>query len=372
MYLSPLEIQQLLSKEDLSQNENHAIGILVKSIEQQLNKHYKINSEIHRGHPITTLEDNYYALNYHKNEITLTSKYTKYINKKEILRTQMSSVIPSLLRHYKENEVKENKLWICPGKVYRRDVRDKTHIGEPHQCDIWYLTKEIKVREDLLDLVKIIISLIETSIGKEKGNIKWRYNETEHNYTDDGIEVEIYHNGVWLEVLECGLIGQHILKEHGLEGYHGLALGLGLERLVMIIKSIVDIRVLYSEDKRIKEQLIHLKKYKEVSKQPSMKRDLSIAVCDSVLIEELTEKILSNVTDNVKEKIESIELLNETNYENLNNIAIDRLGIIPNQKNMLIRIVVRDLTRSLMNEEANTIYTTIYQIIHEGEKGYIS
>lgn len=393
MYLNETELTRLLNKKDLTQENTHAIGILVGKIADTLSLHYNTQAQIKRGSPIVSLEDNYYSLNYDKNEITLSSRYTKYLNENLILRTQMSSVIPSLLREYKSNIELDNielnntnQLWLCPGLVYRRDVRDKTHVGEPHQLDIWYLTKEVKTREDLLDLVKTLIGLIEDLINTnlqakakakakdlkkvKETKIKWRYNETSHNYTDNGIEVEIYHNGVWLEILECGLISQNLLKNHGLEGYGGLALGLGLERLVMILKNISDIRTLYSEDIRIKDQLKNLNLYKEVSIQPSIKRDLSVAVDNDLLIEELIEDLLSQVEEGLQEKIESISLVNETHYKDLPQVAIDRLGLLDNQKNMLIRIVLRDLSKSLTSEKANEIYTIIYEKIHKGSNGY--
>lgn len=381
MYLNENELTKLLTKKDLTQDNTHAIGILLSKIAETLSLHYNTNAKIERGNPLVSLEDNYYALNYDKNEITLSSRYTKYLNENTILRTQMSSVIPSLLRQYKANIELDstNQLWLCPGLVYRRDVRDRTHVGEPHQLDIWYLTQQVKTREDLLDLVSTIIGLIENLINSnskdksknsKKAKIKWRYNETSHNYTDNGIEVEIYHNGVWLEILECGLISQNLLKNHGLEGYSGLALGLGLERLVMILKAISDIRTLYSEDSRIKDQMKNLNLYKEVSLQPSIKRDLSIAVDNDLLIEELIEDLLSQVDESLHEKIESISLVNETYYKDLPQVAIDRLGLLDNQKNMLIRIVLRDLSKSLTSEEANEIYTIIYDKVHKGSNGY--
>ena len=111
---------------------------------------------------------------------------------------------------------------------YTEEIRDKTHVGEPHQLDVWYLTKK-KNRQDLLELVTLVISVIEK---EKKQKIVWRYNETSHNYTDDGIEVEIYYKGKWLEILECGLISQSLLDRHNLSKHGGLALGMGLADLL--------------------------------------------------------------------------------------------------------------------------------------------
>lgn len=361
---SKKEIDVLLAKKDYTTDSQHAIGILVDEIQQALKKHYQITPTIQRGNRIVSIEDNYYALGYSQSEATLSSVYTRYIDNTTLLRTQMSSTIPSLLDSYVKAGVNSNVLWMCPGIVYRRDVRDRTHVAEPHQLDIWYLKNESCSREDLLELVSLIIHIIETHTQKK---IQWRYNETNHHYTDNGIEVEIYYQNRWLEILECGLIGQTLLSNYGLKGYSGLALGLGLERLVMLIKDIDDIRILLSQDEKILAQLQNLKKYKKVSNQPIAKRDLSLAVSVDMSIEHLTEKIL-NLVDS--EDIEEILLITETQYINLPEIARIRLGMNERQKNMLIRIVLRNLTQSISNEKANAMYTTIYNIAHEGKGGY--
>lgn len=365
MYLNKNEIESIIQKRDLTEDKEHCINIVIEKIKEELNKIYSIVPTIEKGNKIVSLNDNYYELGYDSKEVTLSNRYTKYIDKDTILRTQMTSVIPSLLKNYSQDQ---NKLWICPGIVYRRDIRDKTHVGEPHQMDIWYLTKEKQSRDDLLNLVSIIISVIEYY---KKVKIKWRYNETSHHYTDDGIEVEIYYKNQWLELLECGLIARNLLEKNNLTSYSGLALGLGLERIVMIIKDIEDIRLLYSEKIEIKNQLKNLNKYKQVSNQPAIKRDLSIAIDKNINEEEITELILSTLNTETHKIIESISIIAETYYENLPKIAIERLGINQNQKNLLIRIILRDLEKTLTNTQANLIYNKIYEKIHQGSLGYL-
>lgn len=363
-YISEKIKCELLNKEDLSTNKSHAIGILVNEIKVVLEKEYSLNTNIEYGERIVSVDDNYINLGYQKTEVTLSERYTKYISENEMLRTQMSSVIPSLLRNYKKDG---DKLYLCPGIVYRRDVRDKTHVGEPHQMDIWLLTKKLQTRNDLLNLVGLIISVIEKNL---KQKVEWRYTETSHNYTDDGIEVEINYKGKWLEVLECGLISKQILKNHDLVEYSGLALGMGLERLVMIIKNIEDIRVLYDKRKEVISQMSNLNKYKIVSKQPATKRDLSIAVDSKLNEEEITELIMLNLDTNLSVLIEEIKVLAETDYEVLPDIAKERLGIKEMQKNVLLRIILRDLVSSISSEDANLVYSKIYEEIHAGEAGY--
>ena len=56
---------------------------------------------------------------------------------------------------------------------------------------------------------------------------------------------------------------------------YGWALGMGLDRIVMTLKDIPDIRYLRSTNPKIAQQIQDLAKYQEVSNQPAIQRDMS-------------------------------------------------------------------------------------------------
>lgn len=60
--------------------------------------------------------------------------------------------------------------------------------------------------------------------------------------------------GKWLEVLGCGVIQDGVMENAGRKGEIGWAFGLGLERLAMVLFSIPDIRLFWSEDIRFSTQ----------------------------------------------------------------------------------------------------------------------
>jgi phenylalanyl-tRNA synthetase alpha chain len=64
--------------------------------------------------------------------------------------------------------------------------------------------------------------------------------------------------------------------------------------------------------------------------------------------------------------VESIEVLAETPYSALPPAARDRLGIGRPQKNVLLKLVIRDLERTLTSEEANRLRDEVYAALHEG------
>ena len=49
--------------------------------------------------------------------------------------------------------------------------------------------------------------------------------------------------------------------------------------------------------------------------------------------------------------------------------AIERLGLLPGQENVLLRVVLRDCSRSITTAEANALYAKIQSALHEGAPG---
>jgi phenylalanyl-tRNA synthetase alpha chain len=356
-------LKRSLAIKDLTDSTNgkHAINIMLEEIQNKIESHYNLKSRLIRKNPIVSKSENYDRLYYPEDTVTKSSRYTRWVDKDHLLRTHTSSMIPEILTKIDQDDI----LLICPGLVYRRDEVNKTHIGEPHQVDIWRITKsKIHNRESLLNLVEIVVNVI-------LPNCEWRYNETSHYYTKDGIEVEVLINGEWIEILECGEVLPKLLDDSNLDSsiYSGLAMGIGLDRAVMLKKGIKDIRILRSENERISKQMMDLNPYKEVSLLPAIIRDLSVAV-EKDLDKELLGDIIRNIMGEDQKTIEEIKIKSETNYYDLPLHVRERLGMKENMKNILLRIVLRSLDKNLTNEEANEIYTKLYKEIHLGSVGY--
>src|SRR5580658_5259409 len=142
-------------------------------------------------------------------------------------------------------------------------------------------------------------------------------------------------------------------------------MGLGLDRIVMLRKGIDDIRLLRSEDARVARQMNDLEPYRPVSSMPPVRRDLSIVVPLAMTAEELGDRVRAALHERA-ESIESIDVVSETPWESLPLAARSRLGLTPSQKNVLLRIVVRDLARTLTHTEANALRDAVYAAVHEG------
>jgi phenylalanyl-tRNA synthetase alpha chain len=366
--MSPRKAKDSLAILDLTDSKNgiHAINIVVEKIKKALERKYEETDIVElRSDPIVSVKENYDDLLIPDDNLGRSSRYTRYVSRDTILRTHTSAILPRWLKEEARKEIKD-KTVVLPGICYRRDVVDKTHCGEPHQMDVWRIKKGDPrlSRNNLIHLIEVILE--STIPGKT-----YRANETNHPYTINGIEVEILVNGEWLEVLECGEVHPQIIINAGLDpkDYSGLALGMGLDRIAMIIKEIDDIRVLRSEDPRIKKQMKNLEKYVPVSDQPPTKRVLSYSASNDKTEEDICEEVIAALGEK-SVYIEEIHY-SEVLYQDLPEKAKERLGILPSQKNIVVTLTFRSLEGTLERKRVNDWMQILYPKLNEGQKGYM-
>lgn len=364
-HLTKEELKRDLEVRDLSDSTQgeHCMQLIMNEVIDALKEYWNCPVTIYRESPIVTVKDNYDRLGIDKESVLRSEVYTRYVDDDHVLRTMASVMVPRGLESIKDN-IKPNRLLACVGLVYRRDQIDRIHNGVHHQMDLWY-TSEIPVTEkDMQDMINIIVRVV---TGKE--NSEYISIPKVHPYTIDGREIDVMVDGKPLEILECGLTNPRILKENGCEGKYGLALGLGLERILMVRKNIKDIRLLRSTNSKVECQMHDLLPYNEVSSMPPVIRDLSVVVDKNLDIELLGDMVRESGVDT--HIIEEVKILSETNYEDLPEIAKERLGIEKHEKNILVRIVLRSLERTLTNTECNEYRDIIYKHISTKE-GYLN
>lgn len=374
MYIQPISKEALnryLAIPDLTQSATpHALRMIYEKITDYMRStHPESDVQIHRKSPIVTTEDNYDNLLIAKDNISRSSTYTHYVDKTHILRTHTSAHLPGILRELSQRDDWEDVVILLPGLAYRRDVSDKKHVSEVHMLEMWRIVKDSArrpiVKDDLLAVVKGVAATAAPG---------WqlRIENSPHPYTNQGIEVNAVNGKRDIEILECGLIKDAILSNSGLDPktHSGWALGMGLDRLVMTLKDIPDVRYLRSTNPRIAEQMTNLEPYEEVSNQPAIKRDMSYSVPTAYVEEDISSDIRGALKDKI-DTLEEVEILSETPYDSLPAIARERLGCQPGQKNVLVRVTLRHLEKSITNEEANAIYEQVYKGVNKGTAGYL-
>src|SRR3984885_14260138 len=94
--------------------------------------------------------------------------------------------------------------------------------------------------------------------------------------------------------------------------------------------------------------------YRHVSPMPPITRDLSIAVSSGDDEETLGDRVRDALGADAS-CVEEVRVLSATACRLLPASAIGRLGAKPGQKNLLVRVVLRDLEKTLTNEAANDL-----------------
>ncbi len=276
--LSPEQLARDLAVRDLSDPSQgtHAVQLVLERAVHALTDRWGSEVEVrwHRGERIVPVADNYDLLGYDPADVTRDARYTRYVDQQRMLRSHSSALIPGALRALAQSPA-DDILLVCPAVVYRRDAIDRLHTGTPHQLDLWRISRRTALTE--ADLRAMVATIVDALLPDAAHHLDPRV----HPYTLQGQQVDVRTPDTreWVEVAEGGLAHPNVLTRAGLGAeYTGLALGMGLDRLLMLIKGVPDIRLLRATDPRVADQMLDLEPYHAVSAMPPIRRDLSVAV----------------------------------------------------------------------------------------------
>ncbi|MEX2013546.1 MAG: hypothetical protein WD897_01365 [Parcubacteria group bacterium] len=271
---------------------------------------------------------------------------TYYVDDNHVLRTHDTVFWYYYLKHPSIKEkIKNNQSFgaICFGKVYRKDEIDRRHMNVFHQMGGLFLAPDSQKKVTPDDLKNVLSEIARSIFGQD---VKFRFYDHNFPYTDPSFEMEAEINGQWIEMLGSGMPRKTVLANFNLEGYNGWAFGFGLERLAIASMALPDIRLLWSEDERVKKQLVLGNKFKEVSKFPPVVRDISFVVDKDFVPNDYFDVI----RDIGGDLIEQVELIDK--YENVEKFGAGKLSYT-------FRIIYRSLGRTLTNEEVNTLHAKL-------------
>ncbi len=276
---------------------------------------------------------------------------TYYADKENILRTHNTV---SWYYYLHDEGVRERAMRgehlgaLCYGKVYRKDEIDRRHMNVFHQIDGWKLIPNTEGTMPLEELKRVLSDVVETVFGS---GTEYRFLEDTSPYTDPSTQIEVKVGGEWVEILGAGMVKPSVLKKMGIEGYNGWAFGFGIERLAILSMSLPDIRLLWSEDPRVKKQLVLGQTFVEVSKYPPVVRDISFIVGKDF--------IPNNYFDLVRETagalVEEVALLDK--YENDEKFGADKMSYA-------YRITYRSLDHTLTGEEVDELHKRLEDVTH--------
>jgi phenylalanyl-tRNA synthetase alpha chain len=357
--ISDAQLDRALRVRDLTDPAagEHCMQQLVDAAVSTLAGAWGADVHVRRAGRVVSVADNYDALAYPPDGASRDARHTRYVSPATVLRTQMSALVPGALRELADRRPAD-ALLVCPGVVYRRDVIDRLHVGEPHQLDLWRATRAPMAEGDLERMVRVVCAALVPGLAV-------RTAPTHHPYTLAGREIEVATEHGWVELGECGLMHPELAAASGLRGYGGLAMGLGLDRAAMLRKGIDDIRMLRERDPRVAVQMRDLEPYRPPSSQPPARRDLSLAARPGLDDVEVGERVRDALGDEAA-WVEEVAIVSRTAWTELAPAARERIGIGEDQENLLVRVVLRHPARSLPRPEANALRDRIYAALHEG------
>merc|ERR1719327_1147533 len=139
-------------------------------------------------------------------------------------------------------------------------------------------------------------------------NLETRWRDDYFPFTEPSFELDVFYQGEWLEVLGCGVIHSDVLERCGVAHRRGWAFGLGLERLAMVLFSIPDIRLFWTDDERFHKQFQSgdVVTFKPYSKYPPVFKDIAFW-CPEAYEENDFNELARSVAGELVERVENID-----------------------------------------------------------------
>jgi phenylalanyl-tRNA synthetase alpha chain len=208
---------------------------------------------------------NFTALNHPPEHPARLPQDTFYLAERVLLRTHTS---PMQIRAM---ELQEPPIYIVvPGRVYRPDTPDATHVPMFHQLEGLAVDEDIT----LADLQGVLLAFAREMFGEAT---EVRLRPGYFPFTEPSVEVDVScfrckgtgfegtercgtcKGEAWIEILGSGMVDPNVLDYVAPSGYdkervQGFAWGMGIERIASIVYEVPDLRMLFDNDLRVLEQ----------------------------------------------------------------------------------------------------------------------
>ncbi|MBQ74880.1 MAG: phenylalanine--tRNA ligase subunit alpha [Gammaproteobacteria bacterium] len=232
----------------------HPVTMVLQRIE---NFFRGVGYEVVEGPEIEDDYHNFEALNLPEHHPARAMHDTFYFNPQLLLRTHTSPVQVRVM------ETREPPFRIiCPGKVYRVDQPDPSHLPMFHQIEGLLIDHESSFAELKGTIVEFLRAFF------EREDLKVRFRPSYFPFTEPSAEVDVQcvhcdgkgcrvcGNTGWLEVMGSGMVHPNVLETSGIdsEKFSGFAFGMGPDRLALLRYGVDDLRHYLDNDLRFLRQ----------------------------------------------------------------------------------------------------------------------
>ena len=209
-----------------------------------------------QGPEIDTDYYNFEALNVPKTHPARDMQDSLYITDNIVLRTQTSN----MQVHAMETLKPPFKI-VCPGRVYR-NADDSSHSPIFNQFEALVVDENVGLK----DLMKMIDTILKRLFGED---VKMRVRPSYFPFTEPSIEIDatcqmcggkgcsLCKGSGFSEVFGAGVVNPKVLEMSGIDSkkYSGFAFGPGIDRSVMVLNKIPNIKYLFRNDMRFLKQM---------------------------------------------------------------------------------------------------------------------
>jgi phenylalanyl-tRNA synthetase alpha chain len=246
---SRIEQESLDLTEFLVQRRRGHSHIVTQATQRLEDVFIGLGFQIAEGPEVETDFHNFEALNMPKSHPARSEFDTMFLEYGEpnsvLLRTHTSPV-----------QIRVMKTWkppiyaIMPGRVFRRDTPDATHMPVFHQIEGLVIDRGITFAH----LAGTIEAFTKAFFGSEFTS---RLRPSFFPFTEPSAEFDIRRaDGEWIELGGCGMVHPNVLISGGIdpEEFSGFAFGFGIDRMAKERHKVEDIREMYTNDLRFLRQ----------------------------------------------------------------------------------------------------------------------
>jgi phenylalanyl-tRNA synthetase alpha chain len=219
----------------------------------------RIGYTVEEGPEIETDWYNFEALNLPKGHASRDVQDTFFLDAAEetVLRTHTSNVQIRGMERIGQPPI----YIVAPGRVYRRENQDATHLAQFMQLEGLAVDEGLTVG----DLKGTLLYMTQSLFGPDR---KVRMRPHHFGYTEPSFEFDTLCGRClgkgcrscgqqgWLETGGCGMVHPQVLRNGGVDPgrYSGYAWGFGIERMAMLQYDVEDLRLFYENDLRFNHQ----------------------------------------------------------------------------------------------------------------------
>ena len=239
----------------LNRGRLHPLTRVQREIEQIL---AGIGYSVELGPEVETDWYAFEALNIAKGHAARDNWDSFFISDEVLLRPHTSPVQIRAMQRLKTPPI----YVITPGRCYRRDAVDATHLAAFMQVEGLAVDRGLTVG----DLKGTLVYMMQSLFGSDR---RIRMRPSHFPFTEPSFEFDT-SCGIcggegcrscggkgWLETGGCGMVHPEVLPNGGIdpERYTGYAWGFGIERMAMLKHDVEDLRLFYENDVRFLEQV---------------------------------------------------------------------------------------------------------------------